>query len=425
MAKTGKILENKKKKWSKKHKIMIFLTLFVVVIIAALYGYGSYYYQKDRQITRIIAALKNPNRDLSDLVQGTDPDIKITKSSLTPLQTYYKKNPQQLKELTKSLRNNQYDGQIQLVENGEYFLVFPKYELKIKVYQPQVETNHANSRLTVNGKSYGKMTGAGQNYYHNLGLVFPGKYHLLVNTKVAGRKLKADSVVDIWSDKTIDMLIKTATFRIRSVPNGEVYINDKKVATLDKSGQYIFKDYPLAKNMELQIKTKSDGQTISSVPVNNLSQIINQQTSNTVEGSTDYNHEVSFLGNQNTAVYQDADGNYIVNPFWNGLIQAKQASSILANNFAKVDPTSFVNGEKNTSYKKLKKEVRDLFKTYKAKKWKIQVTVTSILPITNNRSEVRFKVVYKHNKQKIVASENYAVFQSKNNQQLIEKITMK
>lgn len=425
MAKKSKILENKKKKWSKKHKILIFLTLFIVVIVAALYGYGSYYYQKDKQITRILTMLKNPNADLSNLVQGTDPDINITKESLEPLQNYYKKNSQQLKELAQSIRNNQYDGQIQLVENGEYFLVFPKYELKIKVYQPQVETNNPNSRLTVNGQNYGTMTGAGQNYYQKLGLIFPGKYHLLVNTKVAGRKLKADSVVDIWSDKTIDMLIRTATFRIRSVPKGAVYINDKKVATLDKSGQYIFKDYPIAKNMELQIKTKSNGKTISSVPVTNLGQILSQQNANTAEGSTDYNHKVSYLGNKNTAVYQDADGNYIVNPFWNGLIQAKQASSILANNFAKVDAASFKNGNKNTSYKKLKKEVTDLFKTYKAKKWKIQVTVKSILPLTNNRSEVRFEVVYKHGHHKIVASEDYAIFQSQNNQQLIEKIAMK
>lgn len=425
MAKKNKILENKKKKWSKKHKIIIFITLFVVAIIAILYGYGSYYYQKDRQITRIVATLKNPNADLSHLVQGTDPDIKITKASLKPLQNYYKQNPKQLNELTKSLRDNQYDGQIQLVENGEYFLVFPKYELRVKVYQPQVETNNANSRLTVNGKNYGTMTGAGQNYYQNLGLIFPGKYHILVNTKVAGRKLEADSVVDIWSDKTIDMLIRTATFRIRSVPNGIVYINGKKAAKLDKSGQYVFKAYPLAKNIELQVKTKSNGKTISSVPVQNLTQIISQQSSNTVEGSTDYNHKAKFLGNKNTAVYQDSDGNFIVNPFWTGLIQAKQASGILANNFAKVNADNFVNGEKNASYKKLNKEVKDLFKTYKAKKWKIQVTVTSILPLPNNRSEVKFRAVYKRKNHKIVASENYAIFQNKNNQQLIEKIAMK
>lgn len=425
MAQKNKILENKKKKWSKKHKIMIFVTLIIVVIIAALYGYGSYYYQKEKQIDRIILAIKNPKADMSQLVEGTDPDIEITKASLQPLQNYYKKNPQQLKELGQSLRKGEYDGQIQLVENGEYFLVFPKYELRIKVYQPQVETNNANSRLTVNGKNYGTMTGGGQNYYQDLGLIFPGKYHLVVNTKVAGRKLKADSVVNIWSDKTIDMLIRTATFRVRSVPKGQVYINDKKVATLDKSGQYTFKAYPLAKNMELQVKTKSEGKTITSIPVKKLGQIIKQSTSNSAEGSSDYNHKLTYTGNQSTAVYQDSDGNYIVNPIWPGLIQAKDASSILANNFAKTNADSFVNGDKNKSYKKLKKEVHALFNKHKAKKWRIKVTVKSVLPLTNNRSKVKFKVTYQHKHEKLIATENTAIFQNKDGEQLIEKIAEK
>ena len=425
MKKRDSILKNKKKEWSTKHKWLIAITVICAVLIACGYGYGKYYYQKDKQIDRIITSMKSINSDLSKFVQPVDPDIKVTKTSLEPLQNYYHKYPQKLTQLSQNLHNGQYDGQIQLVKNGEYFMIFPKYQLRIKVYQPQVETNNPNSYLTVNGNNLGTMTGGGQNYYQNLGLIFPGEYHLVVNTKVDDRKLKSDSLVDIWSNKTIDMLIKTATFRIQSVPNGDVYINDKKIAKLDKSGYYLFENYPMSKNMTLYIQTKYKDKTIKSEPVNNLAQIIKQQLPNTVEGNRDYNHTKHYLGNKKTAVYRDTDGNYIVNPLWSGLIQAKDASSILAHNFLKVDPDNFVKGDKNKGYKKLKREVNVARKEYKSKKLSAQVTVKSVIPSGTNRSVVRFDAIYKYKHKKLVIMENYASFENKDGIQLINKIEIK
>ncbi|MGQ5708361.1 TcaA 3rd/4th domain-containing protein [Lactobacillus sp. PSON] len=425
MNKKETIIKNHKKKWSSKHKWLIAITLLCLIIFACFYGWGQYYYQKNKQIDRIITSIQNTNSDLSKFVQPADPDLKVTEDSLKPLQNYYRKNPQKLTELSNDLHNGQYDDQMQLIQNGEYFMIFPKYQLRIKVYQPQVETNNPDSYLTVNGNNRGTMNGAGQNYYQNLGLIFPGEYHLVVNTKVGGRNLKSDSIVDIWSNKTIDLLIRTATFRIHSVPDGVVYINNKKVAILDKSGEYLFKNYPLSKNMTLYVQTKYKDKTIKSEPVDNLAQVINQRLSNTAEGSTDYNHHIHYLGNKKTAIYQDTDGNYIVNPLWPGLIQAKEASDILAHNFLKVNPDSFIKGEKNKSYKKLKKEVKEALKEYKSKKLSAQVTVQSIIPTGINHSQVRFDAIYKYKHKKMVIMEDYANFENKNGQQLIKDIEIK
>ncbi|TSO26849.1 hypothetical protein [Lactobacillus sp. LL6] len=425
MKKRETILKNKKKKWSTKHKWLIAITVVCLVAIGCGYIFGKYYYQKDKQIDRIITSMKASDRGLDKLVQPVDPDIKVTKESLEPLQNYYRKHPQELTELSNDLHDGQYNGQIQLVQNGEYFMIFPKYQLRIKVYQPQVETNNPNSYLTVNGNNRGTMKGGGQNYYQNLGLIFPGEYHLVVNTKVDGRTLKSDSLIDVWSNKTIDMLIKTATFRIKSVPKSEVYINDKKVANLDKSGQYIFKNYPMSKNMTLYVQTKYKDKIIKSEAVDNLAQAIKQQIPNTAEGSRDYSHTKSYLGNKKVAVYRDTDGNYIVNPLWPGLIQAKEASSILAHTFLKVDPNNFVKGDKNKSYKKLKKEVKEARKEYKSKKLSVQVTVQSVLPTGVNHSEVKFDAIYKYKHKKMVIMEDYASFENKDGKQLIKSVEIK
>ena len=100
------------------------------------------------------------------------------------------------------------------------------------------------------------MEGGNQNYYQDLGMVFPGRYHILVKSKVNGRHLDADSIVNIWSDKTVDMKIKTATFQVRSVPNGTIYINDRKAGKLNQHGSYTFKNYPIAKRMEIYIRVR-------------------------------------------------------------------------------------------------------------------------------------------------------------------------
>ena len=250
-----KILKNKKTFWSKKHKILIITTLSIIILFGIFYAWGSYYYARNRQIDRIIDGISDPKKDLSSYVMPTNPDIDVNESKLKPLQNYFTENKNALNKLTSNLREGKGSNEISLVESGTHFLFFPKYQLRVQVYRPQVETNHPNSYLVVNRNNMGTLEGGGQNYYQDLGLVFPGRYHIIVNTKVAGRKLQANSVVNIWSSKNINMNIRTATFQVRSVPNGEIYINDHRVAKLSKTGQYMFKNYPIAKNMELYVKT--------------------------------------------------------------------------------------------------------------------------------------------------------------------------
>lgn len=421
-----KILKNKKTSWSKKHKILIITTLSIIILLGIFYAWGSYYYARNRQIDRIIDGISDPKKDLSSYVMPTNPDIDVNESKLKPLQNYFAENKNALNKLTSNLREGKGSNEISLVESGTHFLFFPKYQLRVQVYRPQVETNHPNSYLVVNGNNMGTLEGGGQNYYQDLGLVFPGRYHIIVNTKVAGRKLRANSVVNIWSSKNINMNIRTATFQVRSVPNGEIYINDHKVARLSKTGQYMFKNYPIAKSMELYVKTEYKGKTIKSEKVTDFPQTISQKFANSEDGISDYDNVSQYVGNQNKDVYQDAEGDYIVNPIWPGLIADETAAQILANNFLKANPKQFTKGKENKSYKELHKEIKKTVKKVDAKKMVDKVKIKSILPMGKKCSLVKFEAYYSFKKDKkkhrIKSEFTTAIFKNINNQQTIEKL---
>lgn len=180
----------------KKHK-KIWLWGIIIILIGAAWLGGNFYYTKERQINRIVANLQEPKNGMAQYVTASTPDMEVTDKSLKPLQNYFKEHHSAAKRLAHNLRHNRDHGEIKLIEDGRYFLLFPKYKLWIQVYRPQVKTNHAGSTLTVNQKDYGEMEGDNQNYYQDLGLVFPGRYHILVKSKVNGRKLDADSIVNI------------------------------------------------------------------------------------------------------------------------------------------------------------------------------------------------------------------------------------
>lgn len=366
----------------------------MAVVFAALYTWGAIYYAKNNQIDRIVAGIQDPKQDMSQYVTPSTPDLTVTNETVKPLQRYFKTNKKAAKVLAKNLRAGKDSRQIKLVQSGRYYLLYPKYTLRIQVYHPQVETNHGNSTLKVDKNNLGQMQGAGQNYYTDLGLRLPGRYHLVVNTKVSGRQLEASSVVNIWSGKTINMNIKTGTFQIRSVPNGVVYINDKKVKQLGQNGQATFKNYPLAKHMELYITTKYKGKTVRSETVKDLSTSISSEFSNSDDNVNDYGETADYAGNEQKDVYQDVEGDYIVNPIWTGLIDKEEAGHLLYSAYLKPNKNNFVDGKNNTSYQKLIKTV----KKFKKNKKDIHLTVRimQILPAGKNYSQVDYQLVYKY-----------------------------
>lgn len=410
----------------KKHK-KIWISGVIILLIGITWLIGNFYYTKERQIDRIVAKMQDPKTELAQYVTASTPDMDVTDKSLKPLQNYFKEHHSAAKRLAYNLRHNRDHGEIRLIQDGRNFLLFPKYKLWIQVYRPQVKTNHANSTLTVNQKDYGEMEGGNQNYYQDLGMVFPGRYHILVKSKVNGRHLDADSIVNIWSDKTVDMKIKTATFQVRSVPNGTIYINDRKAGKLNQHGSYTFKDYPIAKRMEIYIKSKADGQTIKSERVTDLSQSISSEFSNSEDDVTDYDGTAEYQGNGEKDVYQDAEGDYIVNPIWPGLIKVRDAAKLLYNTLKSPNADDFENGKENPDYKKIAKQLKEWHKKKSIKKLSVKIKVLSVLPGKRNYSRINYEVTFikkykdKSKKKERLSYQN-AVFHQKDGKQLIQTL---
>lgn len=407
--------------WKRYPKTMSFFTIILVLLL--IYVLGSLYFQKDRQVDRILQAMNNPEINAAQYVSTADPDFEVTDKNVKPLQEYFANNQSAYNNLKKNIAKNKAKDQIRLVQSGSHFLFYPRYTLQVGVYHPQVQTNHPASTLAINDQSPIKMTGADQNYYADLGKVLPGRYRLVVKTKVAGRDLKADSIVNIWSSKTINMKIKTGSFQVRSVPNGVVYINDKKVKILDKYGQASFINFPLAKNMELYVQAEHDGKTIRSETVKDLSSSIVADLG-VSDDVNDYDGAVNYDGNREKDVYQDVEGDYVVNPLWTGLIKEKAAGHLLYNAYLKPTKTIFTY-EKD--YKSIKKWL-DKFRKGK-KHLKLEVQVKKILPAGDYYSQVSYRLRYswregRKKKQKVFNYDN-ASFHEVQKQQLIESLGKK
>lgn len=381
-----------------KTRTKVLLSIFGVLIVAFIgfYAWGTHYYSRDNQIDRITTGLRDPNKDISQYVEANTPDMKVNNTTVKPLQNYYKEHQTAVTSLNTKFKDDEDTKNISLVQDGHYLLLFPKYKMQVKTYQPQVTTNHSNSTVTVNGKNIGGLSGSSGKYYKKLSLVFPGKYHFNVKSEVSGRTLTATSTANIWSNKTLDMDIQTQTFSVKSVPNGVVYINDKKVGTLDSKGEISFKDYPITRNMELYVVYNNKGKSIQSETVTDMADAFGSFDDDDYDyddddEDTDYNDDASDTYSDD--VTKD-DGNYVVEPKWKGVIATDDATDLLNSAFEDPSSDDFIDGSANSDYSDIKKMEKNWDNNDSIDSYDTDVDVESIYPASDNSCSIVFKVTY-------------------------------
>lgn len=372
-----------------KLRTKILLSILGVLLIALIgfYAWGSSYYSKNNQIDRITDGLRNTKTDISQYIIADTSTMKVNDNTVKPLQQYYQDHQTTVTSMAQKLKDGESaNDHISLIQNGRYWLLFPKYQLKVQTFQPQVETNHGDSVITMNGKNVGKLTGSDNKFGKKLGLVFPGKYHFTVKSQVEGRTLSATSTTNIWANKTLSMDIKTQTFKVKSVPKGEVYINDKKVGTLDKDGEITFKSYPITRNMELYVLYNG----IKSEIVNDMASSFDDFTDESDEDDY-YSDDAS---DQESDDVTQENGTYVVQPKWKGLISKDDAKSLLDDNYHDPDDDSFVNGSANKWYGQIKQQNDRWDKDDSMDSYDTDVTIESIYPDKGNQSKVNYRVNY-------------------------------
>lgn len=373
------------KPMSKKNKIIISIVAVLAVICIGTYMFGKNYYSRDHQIDRIVNGIKQPNSDLAKYVIADDSSVKVTKNSVKPYQKLL--SNEKSSSLKSELANGGTITNGELVENGKYFLFFPKYQLKVKTYSPKVETNHQNSTLYVNGSNVGKFSQDGSIFTKTANHLLAGKYTFLVKTKVSGRNLQATSSVNASDSNAIDMSIETRTFTVKGLAGSSVYINDNKVGTLDKNGEEKFDNYPITKEMSLYITTTVNKKPLQSVTVHNLGEALADS-----EDDDDYDYDDKYSSDE---VKQDDNGDYIVTPTWRNVISNDDAQSLFQSVFDDLDSDDFIGGSSNSSYADIKKMQKGFDNDDDVYGVDYDVDIETISPAGGKTSYVTYKVTYK------------------------------
>ena len=351
----------------KRNKVLLICLGVLIVAFAAFYAWGSNHYQRNNQINQIAASLKNPHSDLAQFVVSENPNARVTTAALKPTQEYYAEHYVEADKMADAFKyGNEYEN-VSLVQSGRYLLLFPKYCLQLKTYTPQIRTNHANSTIYVNNKKFGGVDGSGEDYYKKIAPLFPGKYHIEVKSIASGHQLSADKSTTIFSNKEINMNIKTVNFMIKSIPSATIYINDKKVGNLDKRGAKVFKDYPVTDDMKIYVVTKVDGKSIKSE-------------------SVDYD-DMGFEDD-------DDSSSNVIKPEWPGLISKDDAEELLENDFTSPDEDDFVGGAENKGYQELHSQDSGFDNDDDINDYNMECSVVSITPAPNNCSSVTYKITY-------------------------------
>ncbi|KRM51559.1 zinc ribbon domain-containing protein [Ligilactobacillus araffinosus] len=363
-----------RKPLSKKQKAGIIGIGAVIVILIAFFVWGNNYYSENNQINRIAQDLASTKKDATGIVTTSDPNLKITSDSVKPLQEYFANNKDDLNTLVTNVANGSNLHGITLVQDGHYWLFFPKYKLNVPAAYAKVETNHAGSTVYVDGKNVGKATGSDGEYTKNVGPYFPGTHTFQVKANVNGRNLQTNQDADdIWGQSNDEqMMITTATFKVKSIAGATVLLDGKNAGKLNGDGELEFKDYPITKGLELQVQANVNGKTVTSKKMNVYDQI--------------------------------EDDTKTLSPKFAGLISESDAQSLLSAAFDQSTATSdqgadlYQNQESNSDFKQVKQMFDGFNKNDNNESYTTDVTVKSITPDGDGKSDVVYDVKYLFNR---------------------------
>ncbi|CDR80576.1 zinc-ribbon domain-containing protein [Lactobacillus delbrueckii] len=368
-----------------------------LLILAAGYGFGKSYYAKDKQIDRIISVLKDPSQDLSPYVKTDDSSFQLTKKSVRPLQTYYKENKTAANNLGSKWKNQEeldasFKKSISLGEDGHYFFLFPKYKLMVKIYSPTVVTNHKNSTIKMNGKNVGKLSASGDYYQKKLDPVIAGRYTFSVSANLSGKTISPSPVkLDLFSNHKVSLNITTGSFTVSSVPNGEVYINDKKVADLDDKGQASFKDYQITSGMSLYVKKSGIGKSDT---IYNFDQYVTDPADQENDSDDPADQEDSDDDSSSDQI-KAVNGRWVLTPSWPGLASSEDAEDLLQDIWDDNDSKDWVNGSSNTGYLSIKKLHDNWDDSDSVANYNEVVSVLSTSPAGSGKTYVNYTVTHK------------------------------
>ena len=204
---------------------------------------------------------------------------------------------------------------------------------------------------------------------------------------MSGKTISPSPVkLDLFSNHQVSLNITTGSFKVSSVPNGEVYINDKKVADLDDKGQASFKDYQITSGMSLYVKKSGIGKSDT---IHNFDQYVTAPADQENDSDDDYDSD-----DDSSDQIKAVNGSWVLTPSWPGLASSEDAEDLLQDIWDDNDSKDWVNGSSNTGYLSIKKLHDNWDNSDSVSEYNEVVKVLSTSPAGSGKTYVNYKVTH-------------------------------
>ncbi|MCK8624552.1 zinc-ribbon domain-containing protein [Apilactobacillus sp. M161] len=345
----------------------------VIILLAAAYIWGNHYYSKAATMDRIVNSLKTDN-NLTTYFYSKDPNLSMSQTTLDPLAKYMNDNKQELNEFNSQL--NSYDETdnklFKLVQTGHNFLIFPKYQVRVKSLYPEVSTNRSNVIIKINNNKVA--TSDSSEFSKKVGPLVPGEYTFNATGKVNGKSLTNESKQNVTSnDDAIDLQLQTIQFKVNTAPNSDVYVNDKKVGKAGSDGSLSIPEMPYSSNMEVQAVYHGQKGKVTSDPTK------------VTLADKDSDVNVSFPG----AISED-DANNLLNNLYDSISDLSNDDDTDSNDLADY----YENGSNNSSFNDMNNLCKTFAKNKDLNSVSYEPKLVSTTPDSDNTSLITYKVKY-------------------------------
>lgn len=376
---------------SRKKKITITLVSILVVLLIALFAYGKHYYNKSQQVDRIVSVIReNKNSKLASLVTTNKAKVKIDSNSVKSITDYYQSHPSSLNMIENTLSNQGSIKGISLVQDGRYFLIFPKYKLQVNSYRPIIETNHPHSRIYIDGKyiATAQANDEDDDYTAELAPILGGYHTVRIKATASGHNLSSIANINLWSDSNYNCNIKTANLAVFGPTGSQIYVGRKVCGVIGNGQVKELKDFQYNNETSIHLAYKSHHHKFVSNEMN-ISDAIEADNngSDTDDNDEDIQKAIETINKHYSKMVH-------VVPTFSGAPSLDTVHNLIKECVYEPTTSIFVNGKNNQNYGDFHRNADNFNDDHKLEDWDVGPDITNIYPVSKNIYSCAAKVIY-------------------------------
>ncbi|MBU5216438.1 hypothetical protein KQI67_06910 [Bacillus albus] len=265
---------------SKKNLFLIIGFAIIIILLFGAYKFGAYKFSKEKQINVMIEAFQKKDINaIDEFVKANDSSLKIKTEDIKAYMRYLKENPSYNKQLLSYLQKETVDQKltkdknsfkdVEIVEEGKEWFLYPKYKFSMKSYYMSVSTTAKNAEIYVNDKKETELSS--DKTSKELGPYSPGTYVVKATAKTELTELETEKEVDLADEQgekvNVDLSLEGKYVSISSDENdATVFVNGKKRGKLSY-GNYKLGPVSTDGTVEVHLEKTTDFGVIKSESV--------------------------------------------------------------------------------------------------------------------------------------------------------------